>query len=160
MQVARLAPTVLFATLLVAPLAAQTGATAASRTLVNTDRSGLALQGYDPVAFFIQNRPVEGSAGFTSVVNGATYRFSSAEHKALFDQDPARYEPAFGGYCAYGVSQGGLFPVEVETFQILQGRLVLNKNMKVKEAFDRERQKRYDEAVARWPGLVEKKGTP
>lgn len=155
MRFPALLPTTLLAAVMVAaPVAAQQPA----GVLVNSDKSGLALQGYDPVAFFTMNRPVAGSETITSILHGVTYRFSTAEHKALFDKDPARYEPAFGGYCAYGVSQGGLFPVEVETFQILNGRLVLNKNQRVKEAFDKDRDRLYRRAEAEWPKLVEKKG--
>lgn len=139
-------------------VAAGRSAVAQAPILVNTDDAGLALQGYDPVAFFTLNQPVAGSTTWQATWRGATYRFSSPDHKALFEQDPAKYEPAFGGYCAYGVSQGGLFPIDVTTFQILHGRLVLNKNPRVRELFDQEREKRFRMAEREWPAQVEKKG--
>ncbi|HEX9892762.1 MAG TPA: YHS domain-containing (seleno)protein [Gemmatimonadales bacterium] len=129
-----------------------------TKVLVNTNQEGLALQGYDPVAFFTQNHPVVGLPEITAVHRGATYRFSSTEHRALFQQEPGKYEPAFGGFCAYAVSQGGTAPVDVSTFQILHGRLVLNKNPDVLELFNRDREERYRKAEANWPGIVEKKG--
>jgi len=145
-----------FAALAAAILLSVPGVSA--QVLVNTDESGLALQGYDPVAFFTAGRPIEGTAQWQAVFRGATYRFSNAEHKALFEKDPQKYEPAFGGYCAYGVSQGGLFPIDVTTFQVLHGRLVLNKNPKVRELFDQDREGRFRMAEEKWPGLVAKKG--
>src|SRR5215831_9317956 len=101
------------------PLVAQT------KSLLNVDKSNLAIQGYDPVAFFTDNKPVKGKAEFKSTWSGATYYFASAEHKADFDKDPAKYEPAFGGYCAYGVSKNKLVETDPEAFQIMDGRLLL-----------------------------------
>lgn len=134
------------------------GALPAQKVLVNTDKERLALQGYDPVAFFTQQRPVPGLPELTAEYRGARYRFSSAEHKALFEQDPLKYEPAFGGYCAYAVSQGGIAPVDVSTFQFIEGRLVLNKNPDVLELFNRERDERYRKATANWPEIVNRRG--
>jgi YHS domain-containing protein len=136
----------------------QPGELTAQKVLVNTDTDRLALQGYDPVAFFTQQRPVPGLAAITAEYGGALYRFSSAEHRTLFEQDPMKYEPAFGGYCAYAVSQGGIAPVDVTTFQFIEGRLVLNKNPEVLELFNRERDARYRKATANWPGIVERRG--
>ena len=70
----------------------------------NTD--GMAIRGYDPVAYFTMSKPVKGDASHSSDYNGATWAFSSAENKALFDADPAKYAPKYGGYCAYAVSKG------------------------------------------------------
>ncbi len=141
-----------------APIQAQAAPTQSDKALVNVDKEGLALQGYDPVAFFTMSHAMAGKAEITAVFRGATYRFASAENKALFEQDPAKYEPAFGGFCAYGVSQGGTYPVDISTFQILHGQLVLNKTPKVKELFDADREANYQKAITKWPGIVEKKG--
>lgn len=137
-------------------LAAQTPMS--DKRLVNTDRSGLGLQGYDPVGFFTMQQAVPGKPEYSVTFRGATYRFASAEHKAMFEAGPARYEPAFGGYCAYGVSQGGLFEVDIRTAQILDGRLVLNKTLRVKEMFDRDRENRLRLADQEWPKLVDRHG--
>jgi YHS domain-containing protein len=134
------------------------GELTAQKVLVNTDKDRLALQGYDPVAFFTRQRPVPGRADISAEYQGALYRFSSEEHRALFEQDPVKYAPAFGGYCAYAVSQGGIAPVDVTTFQLIEGRLVLNKNPEVLELFNRERDERYRKATANWPEIVERRG--
>ena len=84
---------------------------ASAKELLNLDRDRVAIQGYDPVAFFTDNRPVKGNPQLQSEYRGARYYFATSEHKAAFDKDPAKYEPQFGGYCAYGVSRGSRAPM-------------------------------------------------
>jgi len=142
----------LFLTLALAfPAFAQT-----DKTAVNVDAHGLALQGYDPVAFFTDHKPVQGKAGFQSADHGATYWFASAEHKALFDASPKKYEPAFGGYCAYGVSKGDLAPINVHAFLIVDGRLLMQYSEGVRDAFNEDQKGNLAEAEANWPKLSEK----
>lgn len=86
---------------------------AAAKDLQNLGRDGVAIQGYDPVAFFTDHKPVKGSPQFQSDYHGAKYYFASADHKAAFDKMPAQYEPQFGGYCAYGASRGKTVPVKI-----------------------------------------------
>jgi len=88
--------------------------------------SGVAIRGYDTVAYWTENRPVEGDENITSDYTGATWRFASADNKALFDGDPEKYAPQYGGYCAYGVAKDGLVKIEPENFTILDGKLYLN----------------------------------
>jgi YHS domain-containing protein len=127
------------------------------KTLQNLDKNGVAIQGYDPVAFFTQNKPVKGNAEFQSSYKGATYYFASAEDKAAFDAAPAKYEPQFGGYCAYGVSQGHLAPVKIEAFQIVNGRLLMQYDLDVKGKFNKDQAGSLHKADQNWPGLVEQK---
>lgn len=127
------------------------------KTVQNLDKSGVAIQGYDPVAFFTQSRPVKGSAEFQSSYKGATYYFASAEDKSAFDAAPAKYEPQFGGYCAYGVSQGHLAPVKIEAFQIVNGRLLMQYDLDVKAKFNQDQAGNLQKADTSWPGLEGKK---
>jgi YHS domain-containing protein len=137
---------------LATPLLAQT------KTLLNLDKAGVAIQGYDPVAFFTDHKPVKGAAEFTSKHDGATYLFSSKEHKDLFDKEPAKYEPVFGGYCAYGVSHNKLAEIDVDAFQIVDGRLMLQYSKSVRNEFNKDTRGNLAKANANWPELVEKKG--
>ncbi len=130
----------------------------AGKILQNIDDNGLGLQGYDPVAYFTDGKPVKGTPQFTSVYNGARYQFASAEHKAMFDAEPAKYEPQFGGFCAYGVSKGGKYPIEVDAFQIVDGRLLLQYNKDARDSFNKDTQGNLKKADKNWPGLVEKHG--
>jgi len=128
------------------------------KALLNLDKDGVALQGYDPVAFFTEHKPVKGKMEFKSVDGGATYYFASAETKALFDKEPARYEPAYGGYCAYGVSRNKLVEIDPEAFQVLDGRLLLQYSKGVRADFNKDASGNVAKANGNWPALVEKKG--
>ncbi len=104
----------------------------------NVDANGIAIQGYDPVAYFTENKPVKGSDQFTTEYDGAKYQFSSAENKAAFTADPAKYAPQFGGYCAYGLSYGSKAPIEVDKFTIVDGKLYLNFNGDIQSRWEKD----------------------
>src|SRR5439155_25920917 len=87
---------------------------AETRTLLNLDKTGVAIQGYDPVAFFADHKPVKGKAELSARHNGAKYYFVSKENRQSFVTDPAKYQPAFGGYCAYGLSRNKLVELDVD----------------------------------------------
>lgn len=144
--------------LLLAVVFASIFASASGKRLVNIDDNGTAIQGYDPVGFFTEHHPVKGDPKFFSVHNGARYYFASAENKKTFDADPAKYEPQFGGYCAYGTSRGKLIPVEIDAFQVVDGRLLMQKNRSIRDAFNEDTQGNLKLADEKWPGLVEENG--
>lgn len=129
-----------------------------NKTLLNVDKQGTAIQGYDPVAFFTQNRPVKGRPEFESKYNGARYLFVSAEDKATFDANPAKYEPQFGGFCAYAASRNHTAPVKIEAFQIVNGRLLMQYDLDVRKEFNKDTQGNLQKADKNWPGLVQKEG--
>jgi YHS domain len=83
--------------------------TAVAGEVVNVaGASGIAVGGYDPVAFFTDGKPTPGDPGVTSTYKGATYLFASKAHKAQFEANPEEYVPQFGGFCAYGAALGAL----------------------------------------------------
>lgn len=129
-----------------------------NKTLLNLDRQGIAIQGYDPVAFFTQNRPVKGRPEFESKDNGARYLFASAEDKSTFEANPVKYEPQFGGFCAYAASQNHTAPVKIEAFQIVNGRLLMQYDLGVGKEFNKDTQGNLQKADKNWPGLVQKEG--
>ena len=133
-------------------------ALAQTKTLLNLDKSGVAIQGYDPVAFFTEHAPVMGKPSITSSHDGAIYEFASEGHKKLFDEDPAKYEPAFGGYCAYGVARDKLVEIDVNAFQIVNNHLLLQYSTSVRDRFNKDQAGNLAKADANWPGLVAKKG--
>lgn len=100
---------------------------------VNVDRNGLGLKGYDAVAYQTEQRAVEGSAAFTAAHQGVTYRFSSAANRDAFTAEPDRYLPAYGGFCAFGVSRGYKVKIEPDAFTVVDGRLYLNYDKGVQE---------------------------
>ena len=133
-------------------------ARAQTKSLLNLDKAGVAIQGYDPVSFFTDGKAVKGKAEFTANHNGAIYHFASKEHRDEFRADPAKYEPAFGGYCAYGVSRGKLVEIDVDAFQIVQGRLLLQYSTGVRKDFNKDASGNLSKADTNWPKLVDQKG--
>jgi len=131
---------------------------AQDKTLLNLDSTGVAIQGYDPVAFFTDNKPVKGTQNFLAKHDGAIYFFASKEHRDLFKENPAKYEPVFGGYCAYGVSRNKLVEIDVEAFQIVDSKLLLQYSKGVRDDFNKDTQGNLAKANANWPKLVGKKG--
>jgi YHS domain-containing protein len=92
----------------------------------NLNSSGIAIKGYDPVAYFTQNAAVKGSSDQAVFFQGVTYYFSSAANKDAFKQNPAKYEPQYGGWCAYAMGANGeKVNIDPETFKILNGKLYL-----------------------------------
>jgi len=91
----------------------------------NLPASGVALEGYCPVAYHAVNKPVLGSPEFASTHNGVTYYFVSADAKDLFDADPEKYLPAFGGWCAFGMAVNDKFPVDPTRFKVVDGQLLM-----------------------------------
>jgi YHS domain-containing protein len=92
----------------------------------NLSRSSLAIEGYDPVAYFTQNKSLKGSKAHALNHEGVTYYFASAQNKELFKANPSKYEPQYGGWCAYAMgAKGEKVSIDPETFKILNGKLYL-----------------------------------
>ena len=130
---------------------------AAAGEALNIDQNGLALQGYDPVGYFTDNKPVKGDSKFTAIYKGGTYQFASAAHKKAFEKNPAKYAPQFGGFCGYAASINKLAPIEVEYFQVLHGRLVMQHNEKAWKLWHQDVEGNLKKADANWPKLSQEK---
>ena len=84
------------------------------------------ISGYDPVAYFTDGKAMKGSGYHVADYKGVTYAFASKDHKQLFEDNPEKYVPAYGGYCAYGVAVGKKFVSDPEAWKVVDGRLYLN----------------------------------
>jgi len=89
---------------------------------------GIALKGYDTVAYFTTGEPTPGVDGYTHRWKGVTYRFASAENRDRFKADPERYVPQYGGYCAYAMSVDRIADIDPSRWAIVDGKLYLNNN--------------------------------
>lgn len=123
-----------------------------NRTLLG----GLALKGYDAVAYFTDGQPVRGQKTFRFEWGGANWLFASAEHRDAFAADPARYAPQFGGYCAWAVSQGYTADIDPAAWRIVDGKLYLNYSPKIQRQWEEDVAGNIGKAVANWPGLLKK----
>lgn len=140
------------------PIAMTTEGNNTANILVNTDREGLAVQGYDVVSYFTNGRPEKGLMEFRSGWDGATYYFTSEEHKTMFELDPVKYVPAFGGYCGYAASINRLSPISPDYWQIIDGRLILQHNQRALDLWKENQGANVQKADANWPQLVERNG--
>jgi len=120
--------------------------------------SKIAVNGFDPVAFFTDSRPESGSPSISATYQGAVYFFATEEHKKLFVQNPDKYAPQYGGFCAFGVAVDALFPVDISTWQVRDGKLYLNLNADVLKKFNADLPGYVVKADKNWPGLVAKNG--
>ena len=92
----------------------------------NVDKNGIAVNGYDPVAYIVSQKAIEGDKKYAYSYKGVTYLFASNSDLALFKLNPDKYEPAYGGWCAYAMgAKGEKVEVDPKTFKIINSRLYL-----------------------------------
>jgi YHS domain-containing protein len=114
-------------------------------------KSGEAIRGYDPVAYFKENKPVKGNDSFTFSWQGAKWKFASQQNLNDFKSDPEKYAPQFGGYCAYGVSDNHKAPTSPEAWTIVNGKLYLNYDTDVQKLWKEDQQMHIQQANKNWP---------
>jgi len=115
---------------------------------------GVAINGYDPVGYFTAGKPVRGSSKHTSSYNGATWRFASADSKAKFDAEPAKYAPQYGGYCAWAVAKGTTAKTDPDAWRIHKGKLYLNYNKSIQARWQKDIPSNVKQADANWPKVL------
>ncbi|MEQ8747399.1 YHS domain-containing (seleno)protein [Pyruvatibacter sp.] len=116
--------------------------------------SDLAVSGYDPVAYFTDGKPVEGSAAFETTHEGATWRFASKANLDAFVANPEAYAPQYGGYCAWAVSQGYTASADPENWSVVDGKLYLNFDDSVQATWETDIPGFIKKADANWPAVL------
>lgn len=122
---------------------------------VNATLFGVAIKGYDPVAYFTEGKPVEGVKAHKLDWNGAEWRFANAANRAAFEAEPTKYAPQYGGYCAWAVSQGYTAGIDPAAWKIVEGKLYLNYNQDVQKKWQTDIPTRIKDADANWPKLLD-----
>jgi YHS domain-containing protein len=117
--------------------------------------SGIAVGGYDAVAYFSEKRPVKGSDDFKTSYKGATWRFASRENLEKFRADPTAYAPRYGGYCAWAVSQGYTAKGDPEYWRVVDGKLYLNYDANIQARWEKDIPGFIKKADANWPKVLE-----
>lgn len=102
------------------------------------ETNGVAIDGYDPVAYMTEQKAVKGSDAFNNVHKGSVFHFKSAANRDTFTADPEKFAPQYGGYCAFGVSRGYKAVTSPEAFTVAGGKLYLNYNAEVKTMWARD----------------------
>ena len=130
--------------------------TAHAEKPINTTLFGVAIKGYDPVAYFTDAKPVEGNSDFTFEWKDAKWRFATAEHLAAFKASPEKYAPQFGGYCAWAVSQGYTAGIDPAAWKIVDGKLYLNYSADVQKKWALDVPGNISKAETNWPKILAK----
>ena len=113
--------------------------------------NGVAIQGYDPVAYHTQQQAVKGSRAFSHPWRGVSWLFASAENRDRFAESPESFAPAFGGFCAYGVSRGYAVDIDPQAFAVHHGTLYLNYSKRVQTTWNQDRAGYIEKARQNWP---------
>ena len=111
--------------------------------------------GYDTVSYFETGQPAKGSNEYTTQYQGATWRFANAENLARFKENPERFAPVYGGYCAWAISQGYLAKGDPKHWSIREGRLYLNYNQSIQDQWLEDPDGFIRQADANWPTVLE-----
>jgi YHS domain-containing protein len=149
----------LVATLSLSGLAAAPAAQAGvkgSTAQVNTDANGIALGGYDPVAYFDSGKPTHGVAALSASYGGARYLFATAAHRRAFLANPRKYLPEFGGFCAVGTAFGEKVDIDPETGKVVNGKLYVNNSARAQQIFDGDTNGIIGKARTNWPVVKDK----
>jgi hypothetical protein len=128
----------------------KTAAWASEHIALNLGADGVAMMGYDPVAYFKSEAPVKGDPSITASFNDAIYQFASADNRETFVASPEKYIPAFGGFCAYGVRTGRKFSIDPEAWRIVDDQLYLLLNPGTQAVWEVDRAANIDIANQIW----------
>jgi len=114
---------------------------------------GVAINGYDPVAYFVDNAPIKGDTALGYTWNGTKWQFANQKNLAAFKENPEKFAPKFGGYCAYAVSQGYTALTDPNAWSIVDGSLYLNYSKSVRSRWQQDTSGNIVKGDANWPGL-------
>lgn len=123
---------------------------------VNASLFGVAIKGYDPVAYFTDAKPVSGKSEFSFEWMGATWRFASAAHRDTFKAAPEKYAPQYGGYCAWAVSEGHTAGIDPAAWKIVNGKLYLNYSLEIQKKWEGDVPGNIAKADINWPKLLQR----
>jgi YHS domain-containing protein len=115
--------------------------------------TGTAIEGYDPVAYFEEGKPVEGDSDYTHEWMGATWYFASAANRDLFAADPQKYAPQYGGYCAWAVANGYTAKIDPQAWAVVDDKLYLNYSLDVQKQWQQDVPGNITKADGNWPGI-------
>jgi YHS domain-containing protein len=139
---------------IIMPLASQAKNKAKSKPVYASKRSNIAINGYDPVAYFAANKAQKGNKKLSFIWRGSKWLFSSEQHRSMFVDDPERYAPQYGGWCAYAMSDGRTVSIDPQAFEIYQGKLYFNYSKSVLGHWRQEKDLFIQQADDYYPNVV------
>jgi YHS domain-containing protein len=117
------------------------------------EKDGVALRGYDPVAYFDDKKPVQGSAEYQASYKGSTFRFASKANREAFVANPAKYAPQYGGFCAFGLAGGYKAATDPAAFTVVDGKLYLNYNREIQQQWSKDIPGYIAKGDRNWPAV-------
>lgn len=117
------------------------------------ESNGVAIKGYDPVAYFRENKAVRGNSDLKFDYKGSTFLFANAENRAAFAANPEKFQPQYGGYCAFGTARGYKADIDPASFTVIDGKLYLNYNSQVQQQWLKDTPGFIRQADERWPAV-------
>ena len=117
---------------------------------INTDKNGIAIDGYDVVAYFTDGAPALGLSEYSFKWRGAEWRFASERHLTLFSENPEAYAPQYGGYCAWGVLENQAVEIDPAAWTIVDGMLYLNYNLRIHARWEEDIEGNIEEGDTIW----------
>ena len=120
---------------------------------INKDENGIAIKGYDTVAYFTEGRAVKGNSKYSYTWEDAVWHFSTSQNRELFAENPAQYAPQFGGHCANGMSVGVVAGADPEQWTIVEGRLYLKYHRKARDDWRMNKTELIAKAEDNWAKL-------
>ena len=115
------------------------------------ESGGVAIGGYDPVAYFTDGKPVRGAAQFSAQYKGSTFHFSSKANRDAFAANAAKYAPQYGGFCAFGTAGGYKAATQPEAFTVVDDNLYLNYNRDIQKQWSKDIPGYVKSADGKWP---------
>lgn len=145
----------LLATIIAIPMLLPATASFAGKAAVFTGLvDGTGAGGYDVVAYQAENAAKAGNEGIVAEFQGVNYRFVSQANRTMFTADPVKYVPAYGGYCAYAVSQGYTAKIDPEAFTVVDGKLYLNYSKNIQSKSQQDTAGHISAANGNWPKVL------
>ena len=121
--------------------------------LINRARNGLAIDGYDPVAYFVEGKPLKGNPAISVEIDGTRYYFASTATREMFVKNPQQYAPQYGGFCAYAVSRGYTADIDPQAWAVVDGKLYLNYSKRAQRLWQEDVPGNIRKGDANWPRL-------
>lgn len=121
------------------------------------EQNGVAINGYDPVAYVMEQRPVKGVSVFRAEFRGSIFQFASAAHRDAFAADPEKFSPQYGGYCAYGMARGYKAKIDPVAFSVVRDKLYLNYSETIRARWLSDVPGYIQQANANWPSVQTQK---
>lgn len=123
---------------------------------LNVDANGIALKGFDPVSYFSSGGPIQGKSELSTAHEGATYQFASVKNRDAFKANPAKYTPAYGGFCAMGVALEKKLDINPQLWRVVDGKLYLNVHKEAQARWLDDVKGNLAQADKNWPNLKDK----